>query len=58
MSWSRAIKPISVGIEPVSSFPSIIIYKLESQRDELEAWNESVLFQSMIEKKETVIYLN
>ena len=34
---SGAKEPLSVGIEPVSSFPSIIIYKVESQRDELEA---------------------
>ena len=51
-------KPISVGIEPVNSFPSIIFFRVESQRDELEAWNESVLFQiqSIKVKQKTVTY--
>ena len=41
---SGAKEPISVGIKPVSPFSAIIIYKVERQMDELEAWNEPVLF--------------
>ena len=43
-------RPISVGIELVSSIPSITIYKVESQRNKVRSM-DLIIFASMHDKK-------